>query len=85
MRRGSSEAYFIDGPAGTGKTFLHSLILSMVRSIRHIALAVAGSGIAELLLQGGRTAHSRFKIPVPTHEDSVCSVNHRSPTAHLLI
>ena len=82
---GSSEAYFIDGPAGTGKTFLYSLILSMVRSNRHIALAVAGSGIAALLLQGGRTAHSRFKIPVPTHEDSVCSVNHRSPTAHLLI
>jgi len=81
----SPEAYFIDGPAGTGKTFLYSLILSMVRSNRHIALAVAGSGIAALLLQGGRTAHSRFKIPVPTHEDSVCSVSHRSPIAHLLI
>ena len=81
----SSEAYFIDGPAGTGKTFLYSLILSMVRSNRDIALAVAGSGIAALLLQGGRTAHSRFKIPVPTHEDSVCSVNHRSEIADLLI
>ena len=82
---GSSEAYFIDGPAGTGKTFLYSLILSMVRSNRHIALAVAGSGIAALLLQGGRTAHSRFKIPIPTHEDSVCSVHHRSPIAEVLI
>ncbi|KAG9068452.1 hypothetical protein KI688_010722 [Linnemannia hyalina] len=50
-----------------------SLILSMARSNHDIALAVAGSGIAALLLQGGRIAQSRFKIPVPTHEDSVCS------------
>ena len=81
----TSEAFFIDGPAGTGKTFLYSLILSMVRSNRDIALAVAGSGIAALLLQGGRTAHSRFKVPVAIHEDSACSVNHRSSIAYLLI
>jgi hypothetical protein len=80
----SSEAYFIDGPAGTGK-MLYSLILSMVRSNYHIAFAVAGSGITALLLQGGRTAHSRFKIPVLTHEGSVCSVGHISAIAELLI
>lgn len=54
----TSEAFFIDGPAGTGKTFLYPLILSMVQSNHDIALAVAGSGIAALLLQGGMTAHS---------------------------
>ena len=79
------EAYFIDDPAGTGKTFLYSIILSMVRSNHDIALAVARFGIAALLLQGGRTARSRFKIPIPTHEDSICSVKHGSDIAHLLI
>lgn len=60
----TSEAFFIDGPAGTGKTFLYSLILSAVRPNHDVALAVAGSGIASLLLQGGRTVHSRFKVPI---------------------
>ena len=40
-----------------------------------IALAVASAGIAAELLQGGRTAHSRFKIPIPINEDSVCSIS----------
>lgn len=67
------KVFFIDGPAGTGKTFLYSAVLSTVRSKGHIALAVASSGIAALLLQGGQTAHSRFKVPIPTLEDSTCT------------
>jgi len=43
------EAYFIDGLAGTGKIFLYSLILSMVRSNQDIALAV--SFLLDQLLQ----------------------------------
>lgn len=81
----TSAAFFIDGPAGTGKTFLYSLILAMIRSNHDIALAVAGSGIAALLLQGGRTAHSRFKIPIPTLEDSTCNIRHNTDLAALLI
>ena len=56
--------FFIDGPGGIGKTFLYNLLLGRVRCEGHIALAMASSGIATLLLNGGRTAHSRFKIPV---------------------
>jgi hypothetical protein len=38
-----------------------------------IALAVASSGIAALLMEGGRTAHSRFKIPIQgLHDASTC-------------
>ncbi len=50
--------FFVDGPGGTGKTFLYNLILGRVRCERRIALVVASSGIAALLLDGGRTAHS---------------------------
>ena len=59
----TSGCFFIDGPAGTGKTFLYNTLLAEIRSHGDIALAVASSGIAALLISGGRTAHSRFKIP----------------------
>ncbi|CAB4416786.1 unnamed protein product [Rhizophagus irregularis] len=42
--------FFIDGPVGYGKTFLFNMILTKVRSESKIAIAVASSGIAALLL-----------------------------------
>ncbi|CAN7029441.1 unnamed protein product [Brassica rapa subsp. trilocularis] len=51
---------FVYGFGGTGKTFLWRLLAAAVRSRGEIVLKVASSGIASLLLQGGRTAHSRF-------------------------
>ncbi|KAG3230945.1 hypothetical protein PI124_g23958 [Phytophthora idaei] len=39
-----------------------------------IALAVASSGIASLLLMGGRTAHSAFKNPLKLNDTSTCSI-----------
>ncbi|PKY39564.1 hypothetical protein RhiirA4_312692, partial [Rhizophagus irregularis] len=53
--------FFVDGPGGTGKTFLYNTLLASVRSHGKIALAVASSGVAALLISGGRTAHFRFK------------------------
>ncbi|XP_044599590.1 uncharacterized protein LOC123275503 [Cotesia glomerata] len=55
---GQGGFFFLDAPGGTGKTFLISLILAKIRSNNGIALAVASSGIAATLLDGGRTAHS---------------------------
>ncbi|CAN7104026.1 unnamed protein product, partial [Brassica rapa subsp. narinosa] len=52
--------FFVYGFGGTGKTFLWRLLAAAVRSRGEIVLNVASSGIASLLLQGGRTAHSRF-------------------------
>ena len=57
-------AFFIDGPGGTGKTFLYYTLLAKIRSQGQIALAMASSRIAALLLQGGRTVHSRKKVPI---------------------
>ena len=44
---------FLDAPGGTGKTFLTNFILAEVRSRGEIALAMASSGIAATLLDGG--------------------------------
>ncbi|GKD03309.1 ATP-dependent DNA helicase PIF1-like protein [Tanacetum coccineum] len=62
--------YFVYGPGGTGKTFLYKTIISRLRSQRMIVLAVASSGIALLLLLAGRTAHSRFIIPLDLMENN---------------
>ena len=65
----------MQGPAGTGKTFLYKLLCSYFRSKGKIVLCVASSGIAALLLPGGRTSHSRFKIPIMIHESSTCAIS----------
>ncbi|KAG3082763.1 hypothetical protein PC121_g5978 [Phytophthora cactorum] len=67
--------FFVDGPGGggTGKSTLLKHILAKVRLSGKIALAVASSGIASLLLMGGRTAHSTFKIPLKLNDTSTCS------------
>ncbi|XP_035845817.1 uncharacterized protein LOC110924923 [Helianthus annuus] len=53
-------------------------------SKREIVLNVASSGIASLLLTGGRTAHSRFLIPINLNEDSMCTIIPNSDVANLL-
>ena len=80
----SSECFFVDGPGGTGKTFLYNTILAKVRLCGEIALPVASSGIAALLIDGGRTAHSRFKIPIKLNETSTCNISRRSKEACLI-
>ncbi|XP_028114888.1 uncharacterized protein LOC114312792 [Camellia sinensis] len=44
--------FFLNGGAGTGKTFLYNTIALKCRSLSHIVVAVASSGIASLLLVG---------------------------------
>ncbi|KAL7154873.1 hypothetical protein ABFS83_03G033100 [Erythranthe nasuta] len=50
-----------------------------------IVINAASSGIASLLLPGGRTTHSRFGLPINVHESSTCSISQQSPHAELLI
>jgi hypothetical protein len=78
-------AFFVDGLGGTGKTFLYSCLLSTVRAQGWVAIVVASFGIAALLLDGGRTAHSRFKIPVQgLNSTSTCYISRDSELATLL-
>lgn len=78
--------YFLDAPGGTGKTFLISLILANIRSQQKIALAIASSGIAATLLDGGRTAHSALKLPlnIQVVETPTCNISRNSAMAKVL-
>ncbi|XP_031108559.1 ATP-dependent DNA helicase PIF1-like [Ipomoea triloba] len=77
--------FFVYGYGGTGKTFLWKTLSAALRSRREIVLNVASSGIASLLLPGGRTAHSRFAIPISINEDSTCNIKQGCPLAELIV
>ncbi|KAJ6957546.1 hypothetical protein NC653_039492 [Populus alba x Populus x berolinensis] len=78
------ELIFVHGHGGTGKTFLWHTIINRLRSDGLIVLVVASSGIASLLLPGGRTAHSRFKIPLTVSDTSSCEIKKKTDLARLL-
>ncbi|XP_057455107.1 uncharacterized protein LOC130746488 isoform X2 [Lotus japonicus] len=76
--------FFLYGYGGTGKTFVWNTLSAALRSQHLIVVNVASSGIASLLLPGGRTAHSRFCIPIGAHEYSTCNIKQGSLRAKLL-
>ncbi|XP_025611896.1 uncharacterized protein [Arachis hypogaea] len=76
--------FFVYGYGGTGKTFLYNTLSTAIRSKGEIVLNVASSGIASLLLPNGRTAHSRFKIPLDLNEDSICCIKQGTSLSKLV-
>ena len=79
--------FFLKARGGTGKTYVLNSILKKVRTLdqHSIALAVAASGIAATLLQGGRTVHSRFKTPLKTDNSTVFDIKKQSNLAQLIL
>ncbi|KAJ7603034.1 PIF1-like helicase-domain-containing protein, partial [Mycena polygramma] len=79
------KTFFLSGPGGTGKTFVYKTVCHRARSDGAIVLCSASSGIAALLLPGGRTSHSTFKIPVDgLNPESFCSIPKNSQLADML-
>jgi hypothetical protein len=77
-------AFFLQGPAGTGKTFVYTTLANLFRSRGKIVICVASSGIAALLLPGGRTSHSRLGIPIVKSSEAVSWFSKNSVQAELL-
>ncbi|XP_048498185.1 uncharacterized protein LOC125496699 [Beta vulgaris subsp. vulgaris] len=78
--------FFIYGYGGTEKTYVWKTLCAAVRKMREIVLPVASSGIDSLLLPRGRTARSRFGIPLNVTENSICvGIRPGSYLADLLI
>nr|GEW31827.1 ATP-dependent DNA helicase PIF1-like [Tanacetum cinerariifolium] len=79
----SPGVFFIDGP-GDGKMYLYKALLAEVRSCGLLVVTTASSGAVANNMPGGRTAHSRFKIPLNVHNNSVCNIKKQRGTAQLL-
>ncbi|RYQ88820.1 hypothetical protein Ahy_B09g095793 isoform B [Arachis hypogaea] len=75
--------FFVYGFGGIGKTFLYRVLSARLQSEKKIVINVASSGIASLLLPGGKTVHSMFNIPVELIEDTVCRIKKDSPKAEV--
>ena len=77
---------FLDAPRGTGKIFLISLILARIRSQNYTALAIASSGIAAVLFDGGRAAHSALKLSLNIYRnpETKCNIKKHSGMTEVL-
>lgn len=56
--------FFIDGPGGSGKTFLYKTLIHYYLSKRKNILSMAWTGIASILLPQGMTSHRTFRLPL---------------------
>ncbi|XP_047257682.1 ATP-dependent DNA helicase pif1-like [Capsicum annuum] len=85
VKRNKGGFFFLYGHGGTEKTFIWRTLSSAIRSKGDIVLTVASTGIALLLLPGGRTTHSGFAIPLNPTKDSTCNIKQDSPLASLIV
>ena len=77
--------FALDAPGGTGKTKLTQVILKKIRSQNKIAVATATSGIASTLLTGGRTVHTKVKLPIQLEMGvTKCSIQETSALAEMV-
>ena len=84
VKNNQPKLFFLHGPGGTGKTHVYNTLCYALRAEGFIVLCVASSGIAALLLLGGRTSHSRFKIPIKLYDGKPCPIAKGTLLARLL-
>ncbi|XP_074301026.1 uncharacterized protein LOC141632372 [Silene latifolia] len=77
-------AFFVDGPGGTGKTFLYNTLYAKVCLVGDIMLPTTTSGIAASNIPSGRTTHSRFRIPLDSDMSLACDVPKQGSLAALI-
>ena len=78
---------FVSARGGCGKTYLLNAVLMRVRSMEDggcVALAMATTGIAAVLLDNGQPFHSRMKAPLNPTEDSMLRIPAQSELAKLV-
>ncbi|XP_036340182.1 uncharacterized protein LOC118749494 [Rhagoletis pomonella] len=78
------KCFFIDGPGGTGKTFIYKTLFYVLTGKQCKVKCMAFTGIASILLPNGRTAHKTFGLKVPLSPGSVSSITPGSPKASKL-
>ena len=84
ISNGSQLLLFVDAPGGTGKTYTLNVILKKLKVNGHSVVPVATSALAATILEGGRTAHSAFKIPINLDENATSWITYQSSEAEAL-
>jgi hypothetical protein len=81
--RRTKECFFIDGPGGTGKSFMYKTLIKCLQEAGKSCVVVASTGIAATLLEGV-TAHKAFRMPLIIEHDTVSTMRAQSKEAALL-
>ena len=76
--------WFLDAPAGTGKTLTIKTLIDDLRSTGNIVLTTATTAIASTLLPNARTVHYRLKVPITLLPTSRLNFKDDSPTAEVV-
>ncbi|XP_045033918.1 ATP-dependent DNA helicase pif1-like [Daphnia magna] len=76
--------YFLDGPGGTGKTFVYNTLINVLQGQGRQVIAVASTGIASTLLLDGATYHSQFKIYPPITETTRSKIEEGTYNAQMI-
>jgi len=76
--------FYIDGPGGSGKTFIYTTIYYLAKIKNKRVCTMAFTGIAATLLPAGRTIHKTFGLPVPLFADSSSAIKIQSKEAQYL-
>ena len=74
----NSTCFYIDGPGGSGKTFIYTTLYYMLRSHDKKVCTMAFTGIAATLLPNDKTVHRTFALPVPLFADSTSNIKMQS-------
>ena len=75
VESGRGGIFFIQASGGCGKSFWANGVSAALRVAGHSPVVVAASGLAATVLDGGRTAHSTFGIPIDIDENAFCTCN----------
>ena len=70
----ASKIFFVDGPGGSGRTYLYTFIIHWLKAFSRKVIPSAMTGIAAVLFPGGHTTHKTFCIPIPCLDNSTCRI-----------
>ncbi|XP_036143658.1 ATP-dependent DNA helicase pif1-like isoform X2 [Monomorium pharaonis] len=76
--------FYIDGPGGSGKTFIYTTIYHLARIRNKHVYTMAFTGIAATLLPTEKTVHKTFGLPVPLFADSSSAIKIQTKEAQYL-
>uniref|UniRef100_A0A914YRQ3 ATP-dependent DNA helicase n=1 Tax=Panagrolaimus superbus TaxID=310955 RepID=A0A914YRQ3_9BILA len=73
--RDSASCFFVDGPGGSGKSYLFNCLYYYFTGKSKKVTVMAWSGIAASLYETGRTCHNVFKLDFPFGDESNSGIN----------